>query len=61
MGIFVNKDSRVLIQGITGKQAAFHTKISMDYGTNVVAGVKAGRSGEKVLGVPVFDCVTDAV
>ena len=61
MGIFVNKDSRVLIQGITGKQAAFHTKISMDYGTNVVAGVKAGRFGEKVLGVPVFDCVTDAV
>ncbi len=61
MGIFVNKDSRVLIQGITGKQAAFHTKISMDYGTNVVAGVKAGRSGEKVLGVPVFDCVSDAV
>ena len=61
MGMFVNKDSRVLIQGITGKQAAFHTKIAMDYGTNVVAGVKAGRSGEKVLGVPVFDCVTDAV
>lgn len=61
MGIFVNKDSRVLIQGITGKQATFHTKISMDYGTNVVAGVKAGRAGEKVLGVPVFDCVSDAV
>lgn len=61
MGIFVNKDSRVLIQGITGKQAAFHTKISLDYGTNVVAGVKAGRAGEKVLGVPVFNCVSDAV
>lgn len=61
MGIFVDKNSRILIQGITGKQAAFHTKISMDYGTNVVAGVKAGRSGEKVLGVPVFDCVSDAV
>lgn len=61
MGIYVNKDSRVLIQGITGKQATFHTKISMDYGTNVVAGVKAGRAGEKVLGVPVFNCVSDAV
>lgn len=61
MGIFVNKDSRVLVQGITGKQATFHAKISMDYGTNVVAGVKAGRAGEKVLGVPVFNCVGDAV
>lgn len=61
MGIFVNKDSRVLVQGITGKQATFHAKISMDYGTNVVAGVKAGRAGEKVLGVPVFNCVSDAV
>lgn len=61
MSIFVGKDSKVLVQGITGKQATFHTKIMMDYGTNVVAGVSPGHAGEKVLGVPVFNCVRDAV
>ncbi|MDO4179548.1 MAG: succinate--CoA ligase subunit alpha [Phascolarctobacterium sp.] len=61
MSIFVGKDSKVLVQGITGKQATFHTKIMMDYGTNVVAGVSPGHAGEKVLGVPVYNCVRDAV
>ena len=42
MGIFVGKDSRVVVQGITGKQATFHTKIMKDYGSNVVAGVTPG-------------------
>ena len=61
MSIFVGKDSKVLVQGITGKQATFHTKIMLDYGTNIVAGVSPGHAGEKVLGVPVFNCVKDAV
>ena len=62
MGIFVGKDSRVVVQGITGKQATFHTNIMKEYGTNVVAGVTPGRAGETVLDtIPVFDTVTDAV
>lgn len=62
MGIFVGKDSRVVVQGITGKQATFHTNIMKEYGTNVVAGVTPGRAGETVLDtIPVFNTVTDAV
>ena len=62
MGIFVGKNSRVVVQGITGKQATFHTNIMKEYGTNVVAGVTPGRAGEKVLDtIPVFNTVTDAV
>lgn len=61
MGIFVGKDSKVVVQGITGKQATFHTQIMKDYGTNVVAGVTPGRAGEEVLGIPVFNTVSDAV
>ena len=61
MGIFVGKDSRVVVQGITGKQATFHTNIMKEYGTNVVAGVSPGKAGEVVLGsIPVFNTVTDA-
>ena len=61
MGIFVGKDSKVVVQGITGKQATFHTQIMKDYGTNVVAGVTPGKAGEEVLGIPVFNTVSDAV
>ena len=62
MGIFVGKNSRVVVQGITGKQATFHTNIMKEYGTNVVAGVTPGRAGERVLDtIPVFNTVTDAV
>lgn len=62
MGIFVGKNSKVVVQGITGKQATFHTKVMLEYGTNVVAGVTPGKAGEKVLGqVPVFNTVQDAV
>lgn len=62
MGIFVGKDSKVVVQGITGKQATFHTNIMKEYGTNVVAGVTPGRAGETVLGtIPVFNTVSDAV
>ena len=61
MSILINKDSKVLIQGITGKAAQFHTKQMMEYGTNVVAGVTPGKAGEISCGVPVFNTVRDAV
>lgn len=54
MSILVNKESKVLIQGITGTQASFHVKRSMDYGTNVVAGVTPGKGGSVHLDVPGF-------
>ena len=57
MSILVNKDTKVLIQGITGTQASFHVKRSMDYGTKVVAGVTPGKGGTEHLDVPVFDTV----
>jgi succinyl-CoA synthetase alpha subunit len=62
MAILVNKDSRVVVQGITGGAGSFHAKQCMDYGTNIVAGVTPGRGGEKFEGkVPVFDTVAEAV
>lgn len=61
MSIFLDGDSRVIVQGITGKMARFHTKDMIEYGTNVVAGVVPGKGGETVEGVPVFDTVKDAV
>lgn len=61
MSILVDKNTRLLVQGITGREGQFHTKNSIEYGTNVVAGVTPGRGGEIVLGVPVFDTVKDAV
>lgn len=61
MSVFVNKDTKVIVQGITGHQATFHTKIALDYDTNIVAGVTPGRGGEKVLGIPVFNTVAEAV
>ena len=47
-------------RGLTGRQATFHTQIAMEYGTNVVAGVSPGHAGERVMGIPVFDTVSDA-
>ncbi len=61
MSILLDKNSRVIVQGITGKMAQFHTKDMLDYGTNVVGGVVPGKGGEKVHGVPVFDTVEQAV
>ncbi len=61
MSIFLNRDSRVIVQGITGRMAQFHTKEMLDYGTNVVGGVVPGKGGEKVFGVPVFNTVKEAV
>src|SRR5690625_4630619 len=61
MSILVNKDIKVLVQGITGSTAAFHTKEMLDYGTKIVGGVTPGRAGQEVEGVPVFNTVEDAV
>ena len=61
MSIFINRDTRVIVQGITGRMARFHTKDMLEYGTNVVAGVVPGKGGETVEGVPVFNTVKDAI
>jgi len=61
MSILVNKDSKILCQGITGNQGSFHTEQCIEYGTQVVAGVTPGRGGQQHLGVPVYNTVRDAV
>ncbi len=61
MSILLNENTRVIIQGITGKLARFHASEMVDYGTKVVAGVVPGRGGEKVDAIPVFNTVKDAV
>ena len=62
MSILVGKETRLVVQGITGREGAFHTKQMIDYGTPVVAGVTPGKGGEWAFGnVPVFDTVRDAV
>lgn len=60
MSILVHKDTNVLVQGITGKEGQFHTKMMLDYGTKVVAGVTPGKGGEKVFNVPVYNSVREA-
>jgi succinyl-CoA synthetase alpha subunit len=59
MSILINKDTTVIIQGITGREAVNMTRELLDYGTKVVGGVTPGRAGRDVYGVPVFDCVRD--
>mgnify|MGYP001083794782 CR=1 FL=1 len=61
MGVLVSKDSRVLVQGITGRDGSFHTGLMKEYGTNIVAGVTPGKGGIKEKGIPVFDTVIEAV
>ncbi len=61
MSIFVDENTRVCVQGITGRDGAFHTKGMVEYGTKVVAGVTPGKGGQDVDGVPVFDTMKDAV
>lgn len=61
MAILVNKNTRVITQGITGNNGLFHTRQCLEYGTKVVAGVTPGKGGTTVEGVPVFDTVKEAV
>ena len=60
MSIFVDKHTRVIVQGITGKQGLFHAGQMLKYGTRIVAGVTPGKGGQEVLGIPVFDSVEEA-
>lgn len=61
MSIILDKDTKVIVQGITGKTAMFHTKQMLEYGTKIVAGVTPGKAGQVVEGVPVYNTVQDAV
>ena len=61
MSILIDKDTRLLVQGMTGKEGSFHTAQCVAYGTNVVAGVTPGKGGQDVDGTPVFNTVRDAV
>jgi succinyl-CoA synthetase alpha subunit len=61
VSVLVGKETRLLVQGITGREGTFHTTQMVEYGTNVVAGVTPGKRGQSVAGVPVFDTVIDAV
>lgn len=61
MAILVEKNTRAVVQGITGSQGMFHTKLMLEYGTKIVAGVTPGKGGTNVYGVPVYDTVSEAV
>ncbi|GKV64207.1 MULTISPECIES: succinate--CoA ligase subunit alpha [unclassified Sporosarcina] len=61
MSIYVDKDTKVIVQGITGSTALFHTQQMLEYGTKIVGGVTPGKGGQTVEGVPVFDTVDEAV
>jgi len=61
VSIFADKNTRVVVQGVTGKEGQFHTRQCIDYGTQVVAGVTPGKAGQKMDNVPVFNTVQNAV
>lgn len=61
MSIFVNKDTRIIVQGITGNQGSFHTRQMLDYGTKVVGGVTPGKGGQFIYDLPIFNTVAEAV
>ena len=63
MSILVDRNTRLVVQGITGREGEFHTRQMMAYGTNVVAGVTPGRAGQKAIDgqVPIYNSVADAV
>src|SRR3989344_6142988 len=61
MSVLVNKNTKVICQGFTGRQGTFHSEQSLAYGTRMVGGVTPGKGGQMHLGLPVFDTVRDAV
>lgn len=61
MSVYINKDTKVIVQGITGATALFHTKQMLEYGTKIVGGVTPGKGGTEVEGVPVYNTVSEAV
>jgi len=61
MSIFINKKTKVIVQGITGRDGSFHATEMKKYGTNVVGGVTPGKGGTKLSGIPVFDSMAEAV
>ena len=61
MSILVDKDTRIVVQGITGREGSFHTRQCVDYGSNVVAGVTPGKGGQDMDGIPVYNTVAQAV
>ncbi|MEK7306118.1 MAG: succinate--CoA ligase subunit alpha, partial [Nitrospirota bacterium] len=60
MSILINKHTKVIIQGITGKEGQFHAEKMLGYGTQVVGGVTPGKGGQSILGLPVFNSVSEA-
>ena len=61
MSIVIDETTRVVVQGVTGRMATFHTEEMVEYGTNVVAGTSPGKGGTEQAGLPVFDTVKNAV
>ncbi|MCE4617790.1 MAG: succinate--CoA ligase subunit alpha [Desulfurococcales archaeon] len=61
MAIIVDEKTRLIVQGITGREGSFHTKLMKEYGTKIVAGVTPGKGGQEVHGIPVYDSVEEAV
>lgn len=61
MGILVNRNTRAIVQGITGREGSFHTKLMLEYGTKIVAGTSPGKGGAYVHGVPVYNTVKEAI
>src|SRR3989442_7131386 len=61
MAVLIGKQTRAIVQGITGNQGSFHAKLMLDYGTGIVAGVTPGKGGTTAVGLPVFDTVASAL
>ncbi|ADG91289.1 succinate--CoA ligase subunit alpha [Thermosphaera aggregans] len=61
MGILLSRNTRVIVQGVTGKEGSFHTKLMLEYGTRIVAGTSPGKKGQTVHGVPVYNTVGEIV